>query len=169
MAMLEDIKQKITALSPGKYQNLCDAYLNEKGYSNIVSLGSKPGTEKVTKGTPDTYCFLDSDKKYIFIEYTTQQNNLYDKIMEEAFKVEKDVLFLLALGPTATVMAYDLCKAGYQAIDIGHIDVEYEWYLMGAENPVKLKNKYVCEAVNGDEVDEETDTEYLSQVIARVY
>ncbi len=86
MAMLEDIKQKITALSPGKYQNLCDAYLNEKGYSNIVSLGSKPGTEKVTKGTPDTYCFLDSDKKYIFIEYTTQQNNLYDKIMEDLRK-----------------------------------------------------------------------------------
>lgn len=99
----------------------------------------------------------------------TNAFDFYDKIMEEAFKVEKDVLFLLALGPTATVMAYDLCKAGYQAIDIGHIDVEYEWYLMGAENPVKLKNKYVCEAVNGDEVDEETDTEYLSQVIARVY
>ena len=28
--------------------------------------------------------------------------------------------FLLALGPTATVLAYDLCKMGYQAVDIGH-------------------------------------------------
>ena len=86
MATLEVIKQKIVALSSGKYQNLCDAYLNEKGYTSIVSLGSEPGTEKVTKGTPDTYCFLDSDKKYIFIEYTTQQNNLYNKIMRDLEK-----------------------------------------------------------------------------------
>lgn len=93
----------------------------------------------------------------------------YDQIMEEALKIQKDILFLVALGPTATVMAYDLFKAGYQAIDIGHIDVEYEWYRMGVENPVKIENKYVCEAVNGDEVGEEKDSKYLSQVIARIY
>lgn len=95
--------------------------------------------------------------------------DFYDQIMKEAFKIQKDVLFLVALGPTATVMAYDLFKAGYQAIDIGHIDVEYEWYRRGCENPVKLENKYVCEVVNGDEVEEEKDLRYLNQVIARIY
>lgn len=85
MATLEIIKQRIVALSPGKFQNMCDAYLNEKGYKNIVSLGSKPGTEKSTKGTPDTYC-LDSDGKYIFVEYTTQQDNLYNKIQSDLKK-----------------------------------------------------------------------------------
>ena len=40
--------------------------------------------------------------------------------------------FLLPLGPAATVLAYDLFKAGYQAIDVGHVDVEYEWWRMGA-------------------------------------
>lgn len=106
MAMLEVIKQKIAALSAGKYQNLCDAYLNEKGYSNIVSLGSKPGTEKVTKGTPDTYCFLDSDKKYIFIEYTTQQNNLYDKIMGDLTKCFNDAKTNIATTDISTIFYF---------------------------------------------------------------
>ena len=44
-----------------------------------------------------------------------------------------EYLILLALGPTATVMAYNLAQKGYQAIDIGHIDIEYEWYRMGAK------------------------------------
>jgi len=30
------------------------------------------------------------------------------------------------LGPTTTVLAYDLYKNGYQAIDIGHVDLEHE-------------------------------------------
>ena len=35
---------------------------------------------------------------------------------------------LLALGPTATVLAYDLSKLGYQAIDIGHLpNCYWQW------------------------------------------
>jgi hypothetical protein len=37
-----------------------------------------------------------------------------------------DKLILIALGPTATVLAYDLAKKGYQAIDIGHLPSCYE-------------------------------------------
>ena len=40
---------------------------------------------------------------------------------------------LIALGQTATVLAYDLSEAGLQAIDPGHVDVEYEWYRMGED------------------------------------
>ena len=65
----------------------------------------------------------------------------YDRILNEALKVEKEVLFLIALGPTATVLAYDLHNAGYQAVDIGHIDVEYEWWRMKARRKVKLEKK----------------------------
>lgn len=93
----------------------------------------------------------------------------YEKIMEAALKIEKTALFLLALGPTATVLAYDLYKSGYQAVDIGHIDVEYEWFQMGAEYPVKLENKYVCEVIDGDEVKEMEDETYLQQIIDRIY
>ena len=39
-------------------------------------------------------------------------------------------LILLMLGPTAKVLGFQLSREGYQAIDIGHIDSEYEWYQM---------------------------------------
>ena len=72
--------------------------------------------------------------------------NLYDKIIEQAKKFDKSNLLLLALGPTATVLAYDLFKLGYQAIDIGHIDIEYEWFLRKATKKIQIRNKYVNEA-----------------------
>lgn len=43
--------------------------------------------------------------------------------------VDKKSLLLGALGPTATVLAFRLSKLGYQFVDIGHIDIEYMWFL----------------------------------------
>ena len=51
---------------------------------------------------------------------------VYDKILKSVLQVDKNNLILIALGPTATILAYDLCKNGYQAIDIGHADIQYE-------------------------------------------
>ena len=45
--------------------------------------------------------------------------------------VPKDRLIRLALGPTVTVLAHDLFLDGYQAVDIGHVDISYERYLRG--------------------------------------
>lgn len=91
----------------------------------------------------------------------------YDSIINEAVKQSKDVLFLIALGPTATVLAYDLHKKGYQAIDIGHVDIEYEWWRMNAKRKVKIQNKYVNEAVGGNIVSVAGE-EYESQIIAKI-
>lgn len=91
----------------------------------------------------------------------------YESIIKEALKMEKEVLFLIALGPTATVLAYDLFKAGYQAIDAGHVDVEYEWWKMGAKRKVKLERKYVNEAANGKQVSD-PGKEYRKQIIATI-
>ena len=91
----------------------------------------------------------------------------YDSIINEAVKQRKDVLFLIALGPTATVLAYDLHKKGYQAIDIGHVDIEYEWWRMNAKRKVKIQNKYVNEAVGGNIVSVAGE-EYESQIIAKI-
>lgn len=91
----------------------------------------------------------------------------YDSIINEAVKQRKDVLFLIALGPTATVLAYDLHKKGYQAIDIGHVDIEYEWWRMNAKRKVKIQNKYVNEAVGGNVVSVAGE-EYESQIIAKI-
>lgn len=102
------------------------------------------------------------------------ERNAFDKysnILDVAIQENKDVLFLLALGPTATVLAYDLTKQGYQAIDIGHLDIEYEWLLQGAKKKVKVKNKYVNEAddvINGD-TDALHDADYEKSVKKRIY
>lgn len=85
MATITAIKQKIASLDSGSFQILCDAYLSKEGYANIVCLGTKEGTQKTTKGTPDTY-FCQSQGKYVFVEYTTQQDNLIDKINSDIDK-----------------------------------------------------------------------------------
>lgn len=92
----------------------------------------------------------------------------YDEILAESCQIEKEALFLIALGPTATVLAYDLFKAGYQAIDVGHVDIEYEWWRMGAKRKVKLERKYVNEAPDGKQV-ADAGEEYQKQIIARIY
>lgn len=92
----------------------------------------------------------------------------YDEILNEARKLEKGVLFLIALGPTATVLAYDLFKSGYQAIDAGHVDIEYEWWRMSAKRKVKLERKYVNEVANGQQVADAGEA-YRNQIIAKIY
>ena len=73
--------------------------------------------------------------------------NAYDKIITQAKKINKSILILLALGPTSTVLSYNLYKSGYQVIDIGHIDIEYEWFLRKATKRIQIDNKYVNEAL----------------------
>lgn len=97
----------------------------------------------------------------------TQAFSKYDEILHEALKQEKDVLFLIALGPAATGLAYDLHMNGYQAVDIGHVDVEYEWLIMGAEKKTALKNKMVFEAAGDSKIEECHDEKYDSEIIAK--
>lgn len=55
----------------------------------------------------------------------------YDNILNEALKVDKNKLIIAILGPTATILAYDLALKGYQALDLGHIAKSYDWYKKG--------------------------------------
>ncbi|MBP3938154.1 MAG: SP_1767 family glycosyltransferase [Clostridia bacterium] len=90
----------------------------------------------------------------------------YKEILEASIKNSFDnVLFILAVGPTATVLAYDLFKAGFQALDIGHADIEYEWFKAGATKKQPVTNKYVNEAGGGNGVAESADKKYLSEII----
>ncbi|MEG2331972.1 MAG: GT-D fold domain-containing glycosyltransferase, partial [Bacteroides sp.] len=92
----------------------------------------------------------------------------YDEILAQALKLEKGVLFLIALGPTATVLSYQLFKAGYQAVDAGHVDIEYEWWRMNAKRKVKIERKFVNEAAGGDRVKDPADSRYEQQIHARI-
>ncbi|HEX8563131.1 MAG TPA: GT-D fold domain-containing glycosyltransferase [Flavobacterium sp.] len=91
----------------------------------------------------------------------------YDALVAEAMKHDKSKLLLIALGPTATALSYDLAKLGYQAVDIGNVDIEYEWYLRGASEKVKIEGKYTSEAIGGRNVADIVDPLYESQIIAR--
>ncbi len=93
----------------------------------------------------------------------------YDLIIEEASKLAKNSLILIALGPTATVLAYDLCKLGYQAIDVGHIDIEYEWLRMGAKHKINITSKYVNEVIGGDRVVVKDEDLYQRQILKRLF
>lgn len=94
----------------------------------------------------------------------------YDDILHAVnINATESTLILLALGHTATVLAFDLYRAGLQAIDIGHIDIEYEWFLMGATEKVAIPNKYVNEVQEGriQQITQQ-DTDYLAQIVQRI-
>ncbi|MEG9284067.1 MULTISPECIES: SP_1767 family glycosyltransferase [Aerococcus] len=93
----------------------------------------------------------------------------YQSIKETIEKYAKDRLVLLMLGPTAKVLAFHFKDSDIQAIDIGHIDSEYEWFKMGATSKVKLQHKHTAEH-NYDEdiyLDEESSLyrSYQDQII----
>lgn len=91
----------------------------------------------------------------------------YEQILLEVKKQEKNHLVLLAIGPTATVLAADLAIAGYQAIDIGHIDIEYEWFLRKIDHKIPIPNKFVNEAGAGRGVGDLIDKQYLNEIVCR--
>jgi len=90
----------------------------------------------------------------------------YDIILNEIEKVASDSLLLLALGQTATILSYDLAMRGFQAIDLGHIDIEYEWFKMKATKKVPVKNKYVNEVQDGRINTRIDDSVYAEQIIS---
>lgn len=92
----------------------------------------------------------------------------YDDILQTAATMDKDVLFLLALGPCATALARDLHLMGYQALDIGHVDIEYEWKKMGVDKKTPVKNKMVFEACGLPVEDKQLCPDYLEQIIATI-
>ncbi|WP_449013882.1 GT-D fold domain-containing glycosyltransferase [Ornithobacterium rhinotracheale] len=71
----------------------------------------------------------------------SKYNEILASCKEERNKNE-DTLFIISLGPTATVLAYDLCDLGCQAIDIGHLDLEYMWFLNNAKTRINVPGKY---------------------------
>ncbi|HEM3460851.1 TPA: SP_1767 family glycosyltransferase [Streptococcus suis] len=89
----------------------------------------------------------------------------YDRIISSILRHAEGRLVILMLGPTAKLLSYDLTKRGYQAIDLGHIDSEYEWFQMKAESKVKLEHKHTAEFNYDENIAEVVDEEYINQVL----
>lgn len=96
----------------------------------------------------------------------TNAFDVYDVILDAIVQhAKRNQLILLSMGMTATVLAYDLAKLGYWAIDIGHLDLEYEWFKLGDGNRYAIRGKYTSEVVGGQNVDECIDPQYLQQIV----
>ena len=97
----------------------------------------------------------------------------YDDIMAEALKQSKDKLILLALGPTATALSYDLFKEGYHTVDIGHLDLRYEQFIRNLKllYSVDIPYKYCNKDEVGElrDIPDPDDHTYEQQIVARVY
>lgn len=84
---ITSIERAILTLDAGTFQKLCDEILFKK-YPNfsIECLGSQAGSEKTTKGTPDTF-FHNSEGNFIFVEYTTKIGSSSEMMQ----KIESDI------------------------------------------------------------------------------
>ncbi|MDR0220515.1 MAG: GT-D fold domain-containing protein [Lachnospiraceae bacterium] len=91
----------------------------------------------------------------------------YDELLAAALERGKGKLILLALGPAATVMAYDLAVQGYWALDIGHLDMEYEWFLRREPYAV-VPHKYNNEVLGGENVLPLRDPAYERSIVLRI-
>lgn len=96
--------------------------------------------------------------------------NAYDRyvdVLNAVLKVDKECLILIVLGPMAEVLVYDLMKKGYQAIDIGQVDMDYEWYQAGAKGRVPIPDRYVSQLPPA-EIKEIKDVQYFEQIIEKI-
>ena len=85
MTEITDVKSRIIQLSPAVFEEFCSTLLYKEGHRNIYELGIKAGTGKTKTGNPDTYS-RNNNGKYTFVVFTTQQNKIYDKLLEDISK-----------------------------------------------------------------------------------
>src|SRR3990167_483066 len=85
MGSQNQIKSKLLEMEGGKFQRLCDDWLYRKGLENINPIGMMKTTDRVVKGTPDCL-FMQENGKYIFSEYTVQQDRLANKLEDDINK-----------------------------------------------------------------------------------
>lgn len=94
----------------------------------------------------------------------------YEKILKTATDlIPENSLVILALGPTATILAKDLCNKGYQALDLGHIDIQYEYYKRKSQEKIIIPGKFVNEVAGGDDVSDcNLPKNYFESIIAHI-
>lgn len=84
-------------------------------------------------------------------------------ISEQCLYYDKDRMFLLSVGVAAKFLALELFQKGYRVLDIGNMDMEYEWYVRQAPDKIPLAKHDIV----GEEANREAGyTEYLNQVKA---
>ena len=88
-----------------------------------------------------------------------------EEIRAAATELYQDELIIMALGPTATVLASEFADMNMQALDLGHIDLEYIWYRQKAQEIAPVNDRYVNECDNNHETAECKDEQYKKEII----
>lgn len=84
-----------------------------------------------------------------------------NEIIECCKKYPRDRLFLVSLGAAAKIFAEKMFLDGYRVLDIGNLDMEYEWYLHQATG----KDKIPKHEITGEEGNKKAGYfEYLNQI-----
>ena len=94
----------------------------------VLLIGCKEAADNIK------YDLFDNAKKSSWF-YIPNKNafSIYDEILKECLSYPKDTLIIIMAGPTAAVLADDLSKLGYRALDLGHSAKRYDWYRRGKE------------------------------------
>ncbi len=95
-------------------------------------------------------------------------SNAYEAIpaiLDACTAYGRDRLFLLSVGVAAKFLAVKLFEQGYRVLDIGNLDMEYEWFVRRSPGKMKLeKHEFVSEEANRAA----GYTAYLEQIKVRV-
>ena len=60
-------------------------------------------------------------------------------------------------------------EAGFRVIDIGHVDIEYEWFLRKATEKIKIETKYVTEVKDGENnIQDISDEKYEKEIVSKI-
>lgn len=85
MSKINQIERALQEIDATKFHKLVDSYLSKAYRYHIVSNGTKTAEDKPVKGTPDSFVLLEN-RKYVFIEYTTQKTNIVNKFIKDLVK-----------------------------------------------------------------------------------
>lgn len=96
----------------------------------------------------------------------SRYHDIYDYIYQNKNNYD---LVLVALGPTATVLAYDLSKY-IRTFDLGHIDIEYEWFKSKAVKKDNVKGRIINEVINPslEELDDRLLKSYNNEIVYKI-
>ncbi|GBD62426.1 hypothetical protein [Tetragenococcus halophilus] len=128
MSKLNKIQNEIKQLEGGKFQQLCDTYLFKKrNWDNIMRSGSMDGTDKTTKGIPDTYFFDQETQRYVLVMYGTAKDSTA-KLKKDV----KDAIDKSQLDKKIDIQEIICCHTS------SNVDVQTDKELKKLAEPIKL-------------------------------
>lgn len=108
--------------------NYFDTWINFFQNKKLVLVGCKEALKSYKFNIFDKALKLDYEfvpNKHCF--------SVYNETLDKLCSYDKDSIMILMCGPTACVLAADLTKNGFKALDLGHLAKSYDWHKRGID------------------------------------